>query len=119
MFEFKEFTKDDVIAISVSGKIEKQDYEKLTPVIEKTERDNEKIRLYVEIGELDGITWGALMKDITTYFKHARNFKKVAVVGEGNYSEETWAKISNPFIKAEVKHFPKEEQVLAEEWIKS
>lgn len=113
-----ELTKDNVIAIKVSGKIEAEDYEKLTPVIEKTEREGKPVRLFLRLENMEGITGLAMLKDIAMYFKHARNMEKVAVVGEGEYNEDVWSKVAAPFVKGEVKYFPVEEQVLAEDWIK-
>ena len=68
MFEFTELTKDKVVAFKATDKIEKKDYEKLTEVLDKTERENESVRLFIEIGDIKGITGEALMKDIATYF---------------------------------------------------
>lgn len=118
MFEFKDNTEANVIAFRAYGKIEKDDYEKLIPIIEKTERDAGSIHLYLEVGDLTSITFEALMKDIATYFKHARNFNKVAVVGDDDNNEKTWSKLANPFISAEVKYFPIQQQKDAKEWIK-
>ena len=118
MFEFMDFTKDNVIAIRVSGKIEAKDYEKLTPVIEKTEREGKPVRLFLRLEDVEGMTGLAILKDIATYFKHAKKMEKVAVVGEGDYNEDKWAKVATPFVKADVKYFPVEKQVIAEDWIK-
>ena len=119
MFEFMDLTKGNVIAIRVSEKIVAKDYEKLTPVIEKTEREVKPFRLFIRLEDVKGITGLAMLKDIVTSFKHAKNMEKVAVVGEGNYNEDMWAKAASPFVKADVKYFPVEQQMLAEEWIKN
>lgn len=119
MFEFTDLTRDKVIAFKATDKIEKQDYDKLTEVLDKTERENEAVRLFIEIGDIRGMTGEALMKDIATYFKHVRKMEKVAVVGEDKLHEKTWTKLADPFMKAEVKFFPKKKQIIAEEWIKA
>ena len=113
-----DLTKDNVVAIRISGKIEAKDYEKLTPVIEKTEREGKPVRLFIRLEDIEGITGLAILKDIVTYFKHAKNMEKVAVVGEGDYKEDMWAKAASSFVKADVKYFPVEQQILAEDWIK-
>jgi hypothetical protein len=118
MFTFTELTKDNVIAFKAHDKNEKEDYEKLTAVLDKTEREGKPVRLFVEIGDIKGITGEALLKDIATYFRHARKMEKVAVVGEDKLHEKTWAILADPFMKADVKYFPKEKQMTAEEWIR-
>ncbi len=118
MFEIKDLTRDNIIALKAYDKIKKEDYEKLEPLLDKTKREDKPVRLFVEIGDLSGATGQALMKDIAMYFKHARNMEKVAVVGENKYFEKSWAKVADPFMKADVKYFPKEEQVVAENWIR-
>lgn len=117
MFEVTDLTKDNVIAIKAHGTIESKDYEKLIPLIEKLEREDKPIRLFVEIGDIEGITANAVLKDVATYFKHAKHIEKVAVVGENDLFEKTWSKVADPFIKAEIQYFPKGEQVIAEKWI--
>jgi len=118
MFEITSLTKDNIIAFRVKGKVETSDYDKLNSHIEKLEREDRPVRLFIRIDSIEGISLKAMMKDLATYFKHARHFEKVAVVGAGDYREEAWAKAANPFMKAEVKYFPVEKQVIAENWIK-
>jgi len=118
MFEFMDLTKDNVIAIRISGKIEAKDYEKLTPVIEKTEREGKPVRLFLRLEDVEGMTGLAILKDIAAYFKHIKHIERVAVVGEGDLQEDVMAKLASPFVKADVKYFPVEKQVIAEDWIK-
>lgn len=116
MFEYSNLTKDNIIALTATGKIRERDYESLVPMIEKIEREGMPIKLLVEVDKITGITGKALLTDIATYFKHAKNMDKVAIVGEKK-SEELLAKVADPFVKADVKYFPREEKVLAESWI--
>lgn len=116
MFEIQDLTKDNVIAFKASGKIEGKDYEILNPLLEKTKREEQSLRLLIEIGEITGITARAVLKDIATYFKHVRKIEKVAVVGE-DQAEKTWAKVADPFIKADIRYFPATEKEKAESWI--
>lgn len=116
MFEIQDLTKDNVIAFKASGKIEGKDYEILNPLLEKTKREEKHIRLLIEVGEINGITAKAMLKDIATYFKHVRKIQKVAVVGE-DLAEKTWAKVADPFIRADIKYFPATEKEAAKSWI--
>ena len=118
MFEFTDLTRDNVIAFKVEGKVAAKDYEKLTPLIKKLERENKPVRLFIRIVSIDGITPRAMLKDITAYIRHARHVERVAVVGEGDYAEGLWVRMADPFMKAKVKYFPLEEIETAENWIK-
>lgn len=116
MFKILDITKDNLIAFRASDRIEESDYNKLAPVLEKTEKEHESIRLFIEIGELKGITFKALIKDIVTYFKHVRKVEKVAVTGNNGF-EKGWVRIADPFIKAVINYFPLEEKKIAIDWI--
>ena len=119
MFDFNEMTKGNLIAFKVHGKIEVNDYDKLTALLDKAERENESLKLLVEIGDIEGITGKAFLKDVATYFKHIRHVEKIAVVGDGDYKEGTWTKIAKPFMKADIQYFPRERKTDAEAWIAS
>ena len=49
-------------------------------------------------------------------FSDVRKVEKVAVVGSDR-PEKSWAKIADPFIRAEIKYFPESERKIAEVWI--
>lgn len=117
MFKILDITKDNLIGFRASGKIEEEDYEKLNPILEKTKKEQNAIRLYIEIGELQGITFKALIKDIVTYFRHVKKVEKVAVTGKNGF-EKAWVKVADPFIKAEIKYFPVPEKDFAVSWVR-
>ena len=52
MFEILDITKDNVIAFKATGKIEEADYDKIIPLMEKTEREGNPVRLFIEIGDI-------------------------------------------------------------------
>lgn len=116
MFEILDITKKNVVAFKATGKIEEADYDKIIPLMEKTEREGNPVRLFIEIGDISGITGKGLLKDIITYFKHIKHIKKVAVVGR-NGTGKGWAEVADPFVRAEIRYFPVEEKLIAEEWI--
>ncbi len=116
MFDILDFTKDTLIAFEVKGKLEKKDYEKLSSLLEKTEREHEKLKLFIMIGELQGITLPALLDDIKTYFTHIGKVKKVAIVGRSAI-DKSLTKVTDLFTSAEIKYYPKEEYEIAKSWI--
>jgi hypothetical protein len=116
MFKILDFTKDNLIAFKVKGKIESSDYEVLQALLEKTEREHKTRKLYVEIESIEGIEAAALWEDIKTYFQHFKDLDKVAYVGPDKFIA-TLAKLSGPFVKGEVKVFREEELIAARDWI--
>ncbi len=117
MFHILDFTQDNLIAFQAEGKIEKSDYDKLKPLLEKTEKDYDTRKLYVEIKNIEGIGLPALWEDFKVYFKHIRNFDKIAIVGPGNI-EEKLSKLSKPFVSGELKFFDTSQSVTARYWLK-
>jgi hypothetical protein len=116
MFQILELTKNDIVAFKVSDKVHKTDYDVLNPLLKKTEKEHTSIKLFIEIGDIKGISAQALLKDVVTYFKHVKHVEKVAVVGQ-NKMDRSWAKMADPFIRADIKYFPLEEKDLAMDWI--
>lgn len=116
MFKVLDLTKNDLIAIQVDGKLKKEDYDKVTPVIEKTVREYGKIRLYIQLDDVDGIEPKAFREDVKTYLKHFKHMKKIAVVGKNRW-EKMWSNLSGPFISGEVKYYEFPEIKKAREWI--
>lgn len=116
MFKVLDLTKNDLVAIQVDGKLKKTDYDKITPLIEKTVRDYGKIRLYIQLDNVDGIEPKAFREDVKTYLKHFNHMKKIAVVGKNRW-EKMWSNLAGPFISGEVKYYEFPEIEKAHEWI--
>ena len=116
MFKVLDLTKDNLIAFKVKGKVEKKDYEKLTPMLEKTEREFDTCKMYIEIEEIGDIEPAALWEDFKLYFLHVRNFEKIAIVGQGDTIEKV-TKLAKPFVSGEMKFFDIRESTKAREWI--
>ncbi len=116
MFEVLNLTKDDIIGLKIEGKIEAKDYEKLNPILNKTEKEHDKIKLYLEIDRIDGIEPKAVIEDIKAYFNHVKHLKKVAVVGREGM-EKSLTKVAHPFVNADVRYFPIQNAIIAKEWL--
>ena len=116
MFDVLKVTQDNLIGFRVEGKIEKADYEKLQALLDKTEREYDKLKLYIEIGKIEGMTLQALWEDFKTYFGHIKKFSKVAVIGSGGI-DKILTKLTNPFVSAEVRFFSLNESHTARDWI--
>lgn len=118
MFKILDFTKGKIIALRAEGIIEKADYDKINALLEKTNREYDKLRLYIRIdsSEIEGIKAAALWEDFKTYFRYFNKLEKLAIVGSGKL-EKNITKIAKPFISGDVKYFPVEEASEAKKWI--
>ena len=110
MFKILDITKDNLIAFNVKGKVEKADYDKLTPLLEKTEREFDTRKLYVEIENIEGIEPAALWEDFKIYFLHIKNFDKIAIVGQSGFIEKL-TNLTKPFVSGELRFFEKKEAI--------
>lgn len=116
MFKILDLTSKDLIAIQVDGHLDKSDYDKVSPLLDKTVKEYGKIKLYIQIDNIDGIEPKAFAEDVKTYFKHFNHINKIAVVGQNDW-QKLWSNLANPFVSGEIKFFRQGEVVEARKWI--
>ncbi len=116
MFKIHDKTSKELIALTVDGKITKSDYDKVTPLIDKTVKEYGKVKLYIEIDRIEGIEPKAFKEDVKTYLKHFKDIDKIAVVGKNKW-EKLWSGLANPFTSGEIKYFDHDKIVEAQKWI--
>jgi hypothetical protein len=109
-------TVGDMIALVAEGKIEKADYDKVWPLVEQKVQEHGKIRVYVEVREIDMVTLRALYEEVKMDVKHFRDFSKAALVGD-----KTWKQMAtlavNFITSGEARYFDLEEKQQAWEWV--
>ncbi len=110
---------DNVISVSIDGKISSEDIETIAIQVEKQLKTHDKLRAYVEVKQLGGISPEALLKDLKFALKHINHFEKKAVVCETNWLTQLATISGKLFPMIEVKCFPWSEQEQAQEWVKS
>lgn len=108
--------KDNLVAVSVSGHLDKHDYEKIIPVLEQKIAQHGKINLYWEMVGFEGWHLDGLWKDLKFDVKHINDFRKIAIVGDKKW-EEWIATMIKPFTTAEVKYFNELHRDEAMAWI--
>ncbi len=116
MFKILNLTKNNLIAFQVKGKVTREDYDKLTPLLEKTSREYDTRKLYVEIDNIKGIEPAALWEDLKAYFQHYKDYDKIAIVGDGKVIEML-SKAAKPFVSGEVRFFRDPDLLTAREWV--
>lgn len=115
MLEILEETKDDLVAIKVTGKLTKKDYEILNPVMEKTLKDHDKPKMYCEMHELEIPTAKAMWEEMKN-LPHYNKFDKCALVSSAGWMSDM-AKIADTTMAPDVKAYDITEKVLALQWL--
>ena len=105
-----------VLAVSVSGKLEKADYEHLVPVFERLVRNHGKLRVLFDMTDFHGWEVGALWEDIKFDFKHFADIERLALVGDKKW-QHGMATFCKPFTKAKVRYFDHTDSAKARTWL--
>lgn len=79
----------NLLGLAIIDKMEVADYEKLNYYLEDHAGQYGKVRLYLEIVNLKGISFRALWEDIKTSVQHYSTLERVAIVGD-----QAWLKTS-------------------------
>ncbi len=107
---------DDVVALQLHGKIKKQDYEEVIPILEDRIKEFGNINFYCELMNLEEIEPKAIWEDLKFDAEHANDFNRIALVGDKKWVE--WmTKFSSPFTSAKVEYFDHSEKHKAMDWV--
>ena len=113
MIEIRE--KPDVLEFHVSGTLTRDDYDRLVPELERLAGERGPLRMYIELHDFHGWTPAGLWKDLRFDAKHQDDMERIAVVGESRW--EKWAtRLSQPFLKADMRFFSPQEAEVARRW---
>ena len=109
----------NVIGLEIDGKIETSDIEQMTSLVEERLKSQKKLRAYVQVKRLSGISAEGLLEDLKFALQHFKDFEKKAVVCEPSWLTKMASASSKLFPTIEVKCFTWAEQAQAMEWIKN
>ena len=118
MLQLLEESKGDLVAIRISGHVDKNDYDVMLPVLEEKIKQHRKISVYAELQDVEAYTLEAFWQDVKFDIRHASDFKKAAIIGEHKWLE-LLTTLASPFTSAQVKFFNFMEREQAMEWVKS
>lgn len=111
-------TVGKILHVQVTGKLTKEAYETLTPVVDEQIKEHGKLRILFEMHDFHGWTAGALWEDLKFDFKHWKDIEQLAIVGESKW-EAGMAVFCKPFTMAKVKYFDHSKLEDAKSWINS
>lgn len=84
-----ELANSRLLGLAIVGKMTTADYELLDTLIDEQARDFGKARIFLEIVDLQGISFKALWDDLRTTIKHYRHIERIAIIGD-----QGWLKAS-------------------------
>jgi hypothetical protein len=104
------------LAVHVSGKLEKADYEHLVPEFERLLREHGKLRLLFEMTAFHGWDAGAAWEDFKFGVEHFADIDRLAMVGEERW-QHGMATFCKPFTRAAIRYFHHADVAEARKWL--
>lgn len=104
------------LAVSLSGKLVKEDYEHFVPHVERLVQQHGKIRMLMQMHDFHGWTVGAAWEDTKFAAHHFRDIERLAVVGETKW-QHGMAVFCKPFTAAKIRYFDQAEADQARAWL--
>ncbi|HUH27798.1 MULTISPECIES: STAS/SEC14 domain-containing protein [Bacteroidota] len=117
MLQIIELKEKNIVATNASGKLRKEDIEKIHPLIHTILDKGMKVRWYFEMKDFTGWDPG-LLEDLKMDTAHAKDYEKIAMVGDKKW--QNWiTQFMKLFTNAEIKYFNIDQKEEAKNWIES
>ena len=104
--------------VKVTGKLTKEAYEALAPVVDEQIKEHGKLHIVFEMHDFHGWTAGALWEDMKFDFQHWRHIERLAIVGESKW-EAGMSVFCKPFTTAKIRYFDHANLADAMAWVES
>jgi hypothetical protein len=114
--EIKSENGGKLLVVHLTGKLHRDDYQRLGPAVEQAIQQHGKVRMLVEMRNFHGWDMAALWEDVKFDIKHFRDIERLALVGDKTW-EQGMATFCKPFTTATIRYFPVEQAAAAREWI--
>lgn len=106
-----------VLGLRINGKINEEDMEKMISVCKAKMKDEERIAVYVEVEEMGGISFNALIEDLKFALPNLKRFSKKAVVSDIKWHEPLIKVGDKLFPSIEVRHYDQDQRAEALKWV--
>jgi len=106
-----------ILSVSVSGKLEREDYDVLGAEFDRMVAQHGTIRLLLELKDFHGWTAGAAWEDAKLGFRHYSDIDRMAIIGENKW-QQGMTQFVKPFTRADVKYFDAADVDAASNWVK-
>jgi hypothetical protein len=117
MYNILPETKGNNIAIRVQGYMNSQDIKTLLPYLKHRIEQHGRIRILVELRNVNGIEMLAILRTLPFSFKYSKRVEKKAVVTDERWVY-TWANLLSPLSKTQVRCFPNKDMEKAWDWVR-
>jgi hypothetical protein len=111
-----EIEQGKLLEVHVSGKLDKEVYERFVPSAEHHIKRHGKIRILFAMHDFHGWDAGAVWEDIKFDVKHFNHIERLAIVGETKW-EHGMDIFCKPFTTAMIRYFDQSEIDKAREWL--
>lgn len=116
MIEIYHFPEENLVKIEASGTLSSADYDRAIPELEEAiDRADARLNAVIHVEGLKGAEFGALWRDLKFDIEHLMDFRRMAVVGEGNLMK-LGVKASNLATCANVEFFETDASDEARRW---
>jgi len=105
-----------MLAVHVSGKLVRADYEHFVPEFERLVREHGKLLVLFDMTSFHGWEATALWEDTKFAMKHFTDIERLAMVGEKKW-QHGMATFCKPFTKATIRYFDHTDAAEARKWL--
>ncbi len=105
-----------ILAVNLTGKLVKADYEHILPEFEGLARQHGTLRVFLNLTDFHGWDISALWDEIKLDIKHFADIERIAVVGDKKW-QHGLATIFKPFTKAAIRYFHHADTAEARKWL--
>ena len=113
---FVEENNGKLLAVHVSGKLVKTDYEQFVPAFERLLQQHGKLRLLFDMTGFHGWEASAAWEDTKFGIKHFADIERLAMIGEKTW-QHGMAIFCKPFTTATVRYFDHADAAEARKWL--
>ena len=114
--ELNEENGGEVLAVHVSGKLAKADYEHFVPEFDRLVQQHGKLRVLFDMTDFHGWDAGALWADTKFAVKHFSDIERLVMIGDRKW-EHGMANFCKPFTKAAIQYFDHADIAEARLWL--
>jgi len=114
--QIKEQKDGRLVAVHVTGKLGKADYEHCVPELDRLIRQHGKLCLLFDLTDFHGWEAGALWDEIKLDVRHFADIERLAVVGDKKW-ERDMVTFFKPFTKAATRYFDQADEAEARNWL--
>jgi hypothetical protein len=115
--QIKEENGGRLVAVQVTGKLVKADYERCVPEFDRLIGKHGKLCLLFELTDFHGWEFGAQWDEIKLDIKHFADIERLAVVGDTKW-EHGMVTFYKPFTNAATRYFDQANAAEARNWLR-